>query len=73
MLAMLARRGYVRIPSVTPREYLQTLPPPLQQPAGTVTSLFEASRYGGRAAQADEVRACAEALRTLRAAAARRP
>jgi transglutaminase-like putative cysteine protease len=46
MLRGLARRGFVRHPAATPREFAGALPIPLRSSAGQVTHLFEAFRYG---------------------------
>jgi hypothetical protein len=46
MLRGLARRGFVRHPAATPREFAGALPIALRSSAGQVTRLFEALRYG---------------------------
>lgn len=46
MLRGLARQGFVRNATATPREFVAALPTPLRSSAEQVTRLFEAFRYG---------------------------
>jgi transglutaminase-like putative cysteine protease len=73
MLRVLARRGYIRRPAMTPSEFAASLPVPVRPAAGRMTRLFEACRYGQRPADPGIEAATQRALLELRDAARRAP
>lgn len=66
MINALGRRGLVRNPSSTPREFVASVPVPLQEPAHQITEAFEEYRYGRRRLSFDRESAARQALKTFR-------
>lgn len=53
MLRLLARRGFRKAPAQTPAEFASSLPDlPLARPVQELTAVYQASRFGGKAADA---------------------
>jgi len=71
MLRVLARRGVVRAPATTPREFAASLSITLRPPAELITRTFEELRYGSRRLNVEMDSACRQALVDLRAAVGR--
>jgi transglutaminase-like putative cysteine protease len=67
MLRALARRGFVRSPATTPREFAASLPVAVRSPAEQVTRLFESFRYGHERSNPQTDEASRAALHELRA------
>src|SRR2546428_8425678 len=65
MLRALARRGFVRRPAMTPREFAASLPLPVRPAAARITRLFEAFRYRHRPADAQVTTTSRQALGEL--------
>ncbi len=66
MLKVLARRGFLRGPATTPREFAARLPEPVRPAAELITRTFEEVRYGHRQRDPEMELASEHALVELR-------